>query len=154
MSIDPHWTLLGRTDNATFYLVIPRVLVVVPDEDCTDDESTARQSIEFQQAHWRSQGLPGAALVLMDRVIHQTQGARRVYQAEVDPALVTAFALVSSTSFGRAVASAFVGLTRPPVPTRMFDGIPPALQWVKASLEGLPALHTSTNAGTKEGNAP
>lgn len=132
MTLDPSWTNLGRSDNASFVLAEPRIIIVAPDEACTDDEKTARQSIQLQQAHWKSQGVRGAAIVLMDRVAHQTKEARRVYQTEVDPTLVTGFALVSSSVFGRAVASVFMGLARPVVPTRMFGSLPLALQWANA----------------------
>jgi hypothetical protein len=132
MSIDPSWPTLGRTHNATFHLAGPRIIVVAPHDGCTDDEVTARQSIAFQHAHWRAQDGKGATVVLMDRVSHQTKGARRVYQAEVDATLITGFALVSSSVFGRAVASVFMGLARPLIPTRMFANLSHALQWAKA----------------------
>jgi len=132
VTIDPSWPVLGRTDNATFVLADPGVVVVVPDEGCTDDESTARQSIAFQHAHWRAQGRRGAAIVLMDRVGHQTKAARRVYQTEADATLLHRFALVSSSVFGYAVASVFMGLARPAVPTRMFGSLARALRWASA----------------------
>lgn len=131
-AIAPSWPTLGRTDNAAFYLADPRVIVIAPDEGSTDDETTARQSIALQQEHWRAQGSRGAAIVLIDRVGHQTKGARQVYQAEVDPALITGFALVTGSVFGRAVASVFMGLARPVIPTRMFGSLEAALQWARA----------------------
>jgi len=137
MSIDPSWPVLGRTDNATFYLADPRVIVVAPDEGCTDDETTARQSIGFQQSYWKTHGRRGAAVVLMDRVNHQTRDARRVYQEEVDSTLVTAFGLVSGTMFGNAVGSVFLGLARPAIPTCMFGDVAAALQWVRSHHETL-----------------
>lgn len=133
MTLDPSWPVLGRTDNATFLLADPGVLVVVPDEGCVDDESTARQSIAFQQAHWRTQARCGAAVVLMDRVGHQTRTARRVYQTEVDASLLGRFALVSCSLFGHAVASVFMGLSRPAIPTRMFGNLARALEWARAN---------------------
>lgn len=132
MNIDPSWAVLGRTDNATIYSVAQRILAVAPDAGCTDDEHTARQSIEFQRSHWVDQRSRGAAVIFMDRVGHQTKGARRVYQTEVDVAVITAFALVGGSVFGRAVASVFMGLTRPPVPTQMFASATSALKWVAA----------------------
>ena len=129
------WPILGRTANAAFRLAHPRVIVVEPDDGCTDDEVTARESIALQQQHWREQGHRGAAVVLMDRVTHQTKGARRVYQREVDAELIGGFALVGSTAFGRAVASVFVGLSRPAVPTRMYGSVEEALEWA-AGLHG------------------
>jgi hypothetical protein len=132
MSIDPSWPKLGRTGNAAFHLAEPRIIVVAPDEGCTDDETTARQSVGMQHEHWRAHGRSGVAIVLMDRVTHQTKDARRVYQTEVDPELITGFGLVSSSVFGRAVASVFMGLARPRVPTHMFATLALALQWARA----------------------
>ncbi|MCH9682795.1 MAG: hypothetical protein K0V04_15270 [Deltaproteobacteria bacterium] len=134
-AIDPSWAALGRSDNAAFFAALPRVLVVAPDDGCTDDEQTARQSLMFQREHWQRQGTPGAAVVLMDRVAHQTKAARRVYQTDVDLEWVTGFGLVTHSVFGRAVASVFMGLTQPPVPTRMFGKVEQALHWAS----GLPA---------------
>lgn len=139
--IDPSWPFLGRTNNATFYLADPRAIVVVPDEGLPDDEVTARQSVALQAAHWQARGQRGATIVLMDRVVHQSKDARRVYQVEVNPASFTVCGLVSSSVFGRAVASVFVGLSRPAVPTRMFGSVDQALQWARAQhaaeLDGL-----------------
>lgn len=132
MSIDPSWPALGRTTNATFYLADPHIMVVAPDDGCTDDETTARQSVGMQHQHWKALGSTGAVIVLMDRVAHQTKDARRVYQTEVDPEIITGFGLVSSSVFGRAVASVFMGLARLAVPTRMFASLPLALQWARA----------------------
>ncbi len=140
MSIDPNWPTLGRTGNAAFHLADPRIIVVAPHEGCTDDEATARESVGLQHEHWKAQASSGAAIVLMDRVAHQTKGARRVYQTEVDPKLITGFGLVSSSVFGRAVASVFMGLARPLVPTRMFATLPLALQWAQSH-------HAEGNAG-------
>lgn len=157
MSIDPSWPVLGRTGNATFHLAAPRIIVVVPDEGCTDDEVTARESIGFQQAHWNSQRTTGAAVVLMDRVVHQTRDARRVYQEEVDTALITGFGLVSSSEFGRALASVFMGLARPAIPTRMFDGLAPALRWAEsrngASAGSRAPREVEQEAGREDGDA-
>ena len=146
MTIDPRWITLGRSGNATFMLADPCVIVVAPDEGCTDDETTARQSISFQQAYWRSQGTMGAAVVLMDRVAHQTKEARRVYQGEVDPSILSRFALVSSSVFGRAVASVFMGLARPIIPTRMFGSVAPALAWAKGDQEAQPGSREGGDA--------
>lgn len=136
--IDPSWPFLGRTDNASFYLADPRAIVVVPDEGRPDDETTARQSMSLQAAHWQAQGRRGATIVLMDRVVHQSKDARRVYQLEVNPSRFTVCCLVSSSMFGRAVASVFVGLSRPAVPTRMFGSVDQALQWARAHHDGEP----------------
>lgn len=136
MSDYERWPLLGRTDNASFRLADAGVVVVIPDDGCTDDEHTARQSVAMQHEHWRAAGRRGATIVLMDRVVHQTKNARRVYQTEVDPELIVGFGLVTRSVFGRAVASVFVGLARPVVPTRMFGDLDEARRWARGLLEG------------------
>lgn len=146
-SIDPRWPVIGRTDNATFYLADPRIIIVVPDEGHPDDETTARQSVALQVAHWQAQGIRGATIVLMDRVVHQSKDARRVYQTDVNAKHFTVCGLVSSSVFGRAVASVFVGLSRPPIPTRMFGTITQAVQWAQAQHEA------SREAPSKDGDA-
>ena len=47
------------------------------------------------------------------------------------PMFQTGFALVGKTMFGRAVASVFMGLHPPRVPTRMFGTFEEALAWIK-----------------------
>ncbi|MEX1365658.1 MAG: hypothetical protein AB1Z98_21195 [Nannocystaceae bacterium] len=138
MSEYQRFALLGRTDNASFRLADAGVVVVVPDDGCTDDEHTARQSVTMQQEHWRTIGHRGAAIVLMDRVAHQTKDARRVYQTEVDPELIAGFGLVTRSVFGRAIASVFMGLARPVVPTRMFGDLDEALRWARRLHEDAP----------------
>lgn len=153
MNIDPSWPFLGRTDNATFYLADPRAILVAPDEGCPDDESTARQSIALQAAYWEARGSRGATIVLMDRVVHQTREARRVYQVEVNPVRFTVCGLVSSSVFGRAVASVFVGLSRPAVPTRMFGSVAQALEWARAQHASEPAARGQREPPRKDGDA-
>ncbi len=134
--VDPSWPVLGRTDNAAFHQMQPGIVIVAPDPGCTDDEHTARQSLQFQRDHCKSTGVPGATIVLMDRVAHQTKAARRVYQTDVDLDWITGFALVTRSLFGRAVASVFMGLTQPPVPTRMFGDVELAVAWAQSLRAG------------------
>ena len=131
------WHEVGRTDNAVIYLADDRVLVVVPNCDTQDDDATARQSLEFQRAFWARRGSSGAAVILMDRVLVQTREARLVYETEPDLSRIDGFALVTSSPFGRALASVFMGLRRPPVPTRMFSDVNSAIDWAR-QLGGAP----------------
>lgn len=127
--IDDGWPRLGRTDNATIYAAHRRVLVVAPDDGSTDDESTALQSLDFQRSYWSREQTTGTTIILMDLVGHQTKGARHIYQTKVDTERTNGFALVTRSLFGRAVASVYMGLARPPVLTRMFAELAAALAW-------------------------
>jgi len=125
------WTHLGSSANADFYQIAPAILAVVPHQDTTDDEHTARESLAFQRSHWARMGHRGGVVVFMDPVLVQEASARAVYATETDDHPSTCFALVSSTLFGQATASTFEGLTRPGVPTHVFRSLEEALPWIR-----------------------
>ena len=114
------WHLLGKTSNADFYEVEPDLVAVVPFENSKDDEGTARESLAFQDAHWRAVGRRGAAVIFMDPVLEQDGGARAVYANETQNALTTCYALVGETIYAYATSTVFTGLARPAVPTQVF----------------------------------
>lgn len=126
----PHWKHLGSTTNAEFYEIEVDILAVVPHQDSTDDEDTARQSIAFQDRHWQRVGRRGAAVVFMDPVLEQNAGARAVYANETSETLTTCYALVGKTFFGHATAAVFTGLARPGIPTALFPSLDDARPWV------------------------
>ena len=125
------WTKFATTSNADFYEIEPHALAVVPFEGTTDDAATARESVAAQLQYLRARGQRAGIIVMMDRVVEQDGGARAVYRDEPDPAFQACFALVGSTAFGRAVASIFIGINPPRVPTRLFATLEEALAWVR-----------------------
>jgi hypothetical protein len=125
------WTSIGRSDNADFFEVEPGVLAVVPFDGASDTTDTATESVRIQLEHLRTVGRRAGVMVFMDRILSQTSGARDVYRDAPDPTFQTCFALVGSTVFGRAVASIFMGLHPPRVPTRMFGSFEEALAWIR-----------------------
>jgi len=125
------WTAIGRSDNADFYQIEDGLLAVVPFDGCVDDAATARQSVQMQHDHLQATGRRAAVLVFMDRVVEQNSSARAVYRDMPDPALVIAYALIGGTAFGRAVASIFIGISPPRVPTKMFGSFEDAVAWAR-----------------------
>jgi len=125
------WTKLGGTSNADMYLVDPELLAIVPHHDSKDDQATARESLAFQDQHWRKAGRRGAVVVFMDPVLDQDGGARGVYANETHASLSTCFALVGETFFGHATAVVFEGLARPGIPTQVFRSLDDARPWIK-----------------------
>jgi hypothetical protein len=125
------WTAIGRSGNAEFFEVETGVLAVVPFEGAIDSADTAAESIQIQLSHLRAVGQRAGSIVFMDGVVSQSSGARDVYRLAPDPMFQTCFALVGSTMFGRAVASVFMGLNPPRVPTRMFGTFEEALSWIR-----------------------
>ena len=132
MSVVPRqeWKHLGSSSNAEFYAIAAEIMAVVPHDRCTDDQATARESLAFQDGHWRRQGRRGASVIYMDRILVQDGGARAVYQDESHGILTTCFALVGETFFGKVTASVFTGLTKPGIPTRVFRSLAEAEPWI------------------------
>ena len=129
------WSPIGRSGNADFFEVEPGVLAVVPFDGSADTAETAADSIRIQLEHLRARGQRAGTVVFMDRVGAQSSGARDVYRNAPDPMFQTGFALVGSTMFGRAVASVFMGLHPPRVPTSMFGTFQEALAWIRQTAE-------------------
>ncbi len=129
------WSAIGRSENADFYEVEPGILAVVPLDGSGDTADTAAESVRIQLTHLRASGQRAGIMVFMDRVVSQTSGARDIYRDAPDPAFQVCFALVGSTVFGRAVASIFMGLHPPRVPTRMFGTYEEALAWIRRTVE-------------------
>jgi len=129
MSIDiSNWIKFGQTANADFYEISPGFLAVVPFNRCTDDELTAKASVQTQLEYLHSKKQRAAIVIFMDNIIQQTAGARAIYRDMPDPTYQACFALVGGTFFGRAVGSVFLGLSKPRVPTQMFGTLEQALE--------------------------
>ena len=129
-----NWTKFGQTSNADFYEVSPGILAVVPFNKCTDDEATAKASVQTQLDYLRANNQKAAIVIFMDNIIQQTAGARTVYRCMPDPTYQVCFALVGGTVFGRTVGSVFLGLSKPSVPTQMFGSFEQALEWCRSQV--------------------
>ncbi len=122
------WEPLGRTTNSSYYRIAPHVLGVVPDPGSRDDGASARANIAWQHDHLRREG-GGVVVIFFDNMVSQDKDARRVYQAEADPALMRGTALVGGTMLARAIGSFFLGISRPRVRLKMFGSLADALAW-------------------------
>jgi hypothetical protein len=130
------WTKFATTSNADFYEIEPHVLAVVPFDGTTDNATTAAESVAAQLQYLQPRGQRAGVIVMMDQLARQDGAARAVYHDQPNPAFQVCFALVGSTPFGRAVASIFIGLNPPRVPTRFFATMEEALAWVKMTARG------------------
>jgi hypothetical protein len=125
------WANIGKSDNADFYQIEEGVLAIVPFEGSSDDDKTARQSVQIQHDYLKPRGRRAGVVVFMDPLVEQHASARIVYRDMPDPAFITCYALVGGTIFGRAVGSIFLGLSRPKVPTKLFGTLDEALAWAR-----------------------
>lgn len=71
------------------------------------------------------------SLLLVDmRGIKSTTGQARHYMATVGTTKVIAAALITGTVFNRALASVFLAVNKPAIPTRLFADYEQARQWL------------------------
>jgi len=125
---------VGGTAAGGYYEVAPDVLLAYPHDGYIQTEEGARASMLEMYRIARERGRRVVTVVLVDRVKNQDSAARRVWKDEVDTNILCGLALVSSSMLGRAIASFFIGLTKPRVPTRMMATYPEALDWAEQRL--------------------
>jgi len=124
---------VGRTTNTIVYVAEsdPDIIIIVPREGTMDNAKDARENVEYYHSYAHSQGKQCGSLVIMSNMLSQDAEARRAYQ-EIDTNLFYAGALVVESALSRALGSFFIGLSRPRVPTKLFDTVENAIQWLKA----------------------
>ena len=128
---DPAWKKITTLSNADVYEVREDIIAIVPHADAIDDAASARESLEFQRAHWKARGRGGAVIVHMDPMREQTAEARGIYANESQSALTTCFALVGESFYAQAVSAVFTGLAKPAVPTNVFRSVNDAEKWIR-----------------------
>ena len=126
------WISVGRTADTRYFRKDPDVLFVVPDNGSKDTGASAEGNADFQIRFAQEFGRPVAVVVRMTSLLSQDADARRVYAARMEPTHFYAAALVATSPISRAIASFFLGLTKPKFPTRVHDSYESALDWISA----------------------
>jgi hypothetical protein len=129
-TVPEQWKPLGRTYNTNYYLISDDILIVLPDKGLKDDGASARVNIDFQTAYARMLGRRCCVIVVLDSLTSQDSEARRIYAAGMQPSLFYAAALIVTSPLARAIGSFFLGLTRPAIPTKLFESVEDAATWV------------------------
>src|SRR5580765_432510 len=130
LPVPEQWKPLGRTYNTHYYLLADDILIVLPDKGLRDDGASARVNIDYQTAYARMVGRCCCVIVVLDSLTSQDSEARRIYAAGMQPSLFYAAALIVTNPLARAIGSFFLGLTRPAVPTKLFESVEEAANWV------------------------
>jgi len=123
---------VGHTTNTAIYIAEsdPDIIIIVPREGTMDTGRDARENVAYFHEYARKFGRTIGSVVIMSNMLGQEPEARRAY-TEIDPKLVYGGALVVESALSRALGSFFVGLTRPIVPTKLFDSVESAVEWLK-----------------------
>jgi hypothetical protein len=124
---------VGKTTNTIVYIAEsdPDIMIVVPREGTMDTAKDAQENAAYFHEYARAFGKPCGSVVIMTNMLAQEPEARRAYQ-NIDPKLIFAAGLVVESALSRALGSFFIGLSRPVVPTKLFDTVEKAVEWLKA----------------------
>src|SRR5512140_1834514 len=124
---------VGRTPNTVVHVLEsdPDILITVPREGTMDNARDAHANVAYYHSYARSLGRPCGSVVIMSNMLAQDAEARRSYQ-DIDTELFFAGGLVVEDALSRALGSFFVGLSRPHVPTRLFETVDKAIEWLKS----------------------
>lgn len=131
VEIDPGWERLPSTDAGTYYRLEPDLVLAVPHPEYRQTEEAATRSLAALDRIAREAGRKQAILVLVDGVVGQDSGARRVWSMPRPDETRCAQALVCGTMLARAIGSFFLGLRKTAFPTRMFGDLGSAREWAR-----------------------
>jgi hypothetical protein len=127
------WPHAGSTSQTDFYWTKRGVLIAVPHVDAIDDRESSRENAEFQR-EWARQNGPYGLVVFVDRLRSQDRDARETY-SQMGRETFVGVALVNNSMLARAIASFFVGISKPAVEYRMFDSLMPAIDWLEGIVQ-------------------
>lgn len=131
MSNASEFKSVGNTVNTDYTIADPDILIATPKPGTVDSPELAKINVEFQTNYARDLGKPCCVVVTVDNLLAQDAQTRRVYTEGIGEPLLYGLALVVGNPLGRAIASFFMGLSRPKMPTKMFDSIESAVAWAQ-----------------------
>jgi len=131
IEIAPDWEELPGTDAGSYYRLDGDLLLAVPCAGYDQSREDAERSLAALDRIAETAGRKQAVVVLVDRVVSQDSGARRVWSAPRAGETRCAQALVCNTMLARAIGSFFLGLSKAAIPTKMFADLDSAREWAR-----------------------
>jgi hypothetical protein len=132
MSNASEFESVGNTATTDFVIADPDILIGIPKPGTVDNPELAKTNVEFEANYARDLGKPICVVILVDNLLKQDAETRRVYTEGLGPPLLYGLALVVGNPLGRAIASFFMGLSRPKAPTKMLDSVESAIAWARS----------------------
>lgn len=121
------WSPIGTTVNTSYFLVDDDIVIVFPEVGSRDDGASAKENVDFQMSYAESRGKKLGFVVVVTSLTSQDAEARRVYAEGMLPERCFGAALVVEHPLSRAIASFFMGLSKPKIPTRPVRSIDEAI---------------------------
>lgn len=128
---DPAWELVDDGPAGRYYRTPAGLIVIAPTLKSVETGDLALSGLKLLRRFADEAGKPIRVAILMDRIRDQTPEARRVWSQEISPDWYAKAALVAESMLGRAITSFYLGLARPPVPTKVFATLALAFAWLE-----------------------
>lgn len=122
---------IGSTAGADFYVTDSDAVLIIPKAGFVDSAQLAQQKCDFLNAYARQAGRKFGIAVVVANILTQDAETRRVYQTQVSNGMYYGLAMVVDSALSRAIASFFMGLSKPSVPTQLFGTIEKCIEWFK-----------------------
>jgi len=132
MSNISEFEIVGKTDTTDFSIADADILIGTPKPGTVDNPEAAKVNVEFEGNDARKLGKRICVVILVDNLLAQDAETRRIYTEGLGEEDLYGVALVSGKSLGRAIASFFMGLSKPKVPTKIFDSVESAIEWAQS----------------------
>jgi hypothetical protein len=123
---------VGKTAATDFAIADPDILIGTPKPGTVDNPETAKANVEFEANYARELGKRICVVILVDNLLSQDAETRRIYTEGLGGDILYGVALVTGNALGRAIASFFMGLSKPKVPTKIFDSVESAIAWAQS----------------------
>lgn len=122
---------VGSVAGADYYITDPDILLVIPQVGFVDSPQLAQRSSDFLNEYASKIGMKFGTIVVMTNVLAQDAETRRIYQKLAGNGLYFGLAMVVDSALSRALAGFFIGLSKPPIPTQLFDSVEKSIEWLR-----------------------
>ncbi|MES0491625.1 MAG: hypothetical protein ABUK01_16635 [Leptospirales bacterium] len=124
------WESVGETISTKYFLDDKDILIVIPDQGSIDDEVTALENVNFIIDFSEKIGSSVGTVIYLTNLRSQDTKARKIY-SKMDSNHNYATGLVVTNLLSRAIGSFFIGLSKPPLPSKLFSNYEDAIEWIK-----------------------
>jgi hypothetical protein len=123
---------VGTTPNSDYTIDDEDILIVTPRPGTIDNPEISQINVDFQTNYALGTGKKCGLVVNLSNMLSQDADSRKIYAAGMKPEIFYGVALVVGNPLARAIGSFFIGLSKPPIPTTLFDSAENAIIWLKS----------------------
>ncbi|MCX6155170.1 MAG: hypothetical protein NT007_13535 [Candidatus Kapabacteria bacterium] len=114
---------IGESENTEYFVHSDNILIVSPVQGYKDNAKAANINMDFQLDFANKLERKCGLVVILNNLLSQDADARKIYSDRTDPDLFFGIALVVNNPLSRAIASFFVGLSKPKIPLTIVNSV-------------------------------